>query len=72
MTAKYDTEYSKWVFEKPDEVTTRHSNVDTYWTELTELSVKKKKVLDDHLAREEYRCGICNYYILTTKLTVLV
>lgn len=52
---KYETQYSHWVFEHPEEVNARHASVDSEWIKLKEESEEKKRVLDDHLAREEVR-----------------
>eukprot|EP01090_Pellita_catalonica_P017064 TRINITY_DN5077_c0_g1_i2.p1 TRINITY_DN5077_c0_g1~~TRINITY_DN5077_c0_g1_i2.p1 ORF type:complete len:1314 (-),score=365.62 TRINITY_DN5077_c0_g1_i2:124-3771(-) len=54
LEAKYETEYSSWVFETPEEVKDRESEVDKKWVELAELSAEKQLILDDHLAREEF------------------
>jgi hypothetical protein len=51
LAAKYETQYSSWVFEEPDEIRKRESNIDSKWVELDTLSANKKAVLDDHLLR---------------------
>jgi len=55
LAAKYHTNYSSYVFEHPDEVKNREASIDAKWKELSELSAEKKRVLDDHLAREEFK-----------------
>jgi len=52
LAEKYETKYSKYVFENPQEIRTRESDIDTKWQNLTQLSAQKKKVSDDDLARE--------------------
>jgi len=55
LSAKYETSYSSYVFESPKDITERESFVDQKWKSLSELSIEKKSVLDDHLAREEFK-----------------
>jgi hypothetical protein len=55
LAAKYETKYSKYVFENPSEVTGREATVDEKWKLLDSLSKEKRNVLDDHLAREEFK-----------------
>jgi hypothetical protein len=52
--AEYKTELSAWKYEKPEEVRALELQVDAMWEELTTLSDEKRRVLDDHLAREQY------------------
>jgi hypothetical protein len=51
LAQKYQTKYSSWVFETPNEVKSREETVAHGWTLLSELSAEKQRVLDDHLAR---------------------
>eukprot|EP00004_Rigifila_ramosa_P010201 TRINITY_DN21_c0_g1_i2.p1 TRINITY_DN21_c0_g1~~TRINITY_DN21_c0_g1_i2.p1 ORF type:complete len:1238 (-),score=389.66 TRINITY_DN21_c0_g1_i2:44-3250(-) len=51
----YKTEYSEWRFETPQEIHDREASVDDKWKVLTELSAKKKAILEDDLAREEFK-----------------
>jgi hypothetical protein len=55
LAQKYETKYSSWVFETPDEIGQRESTIDDKWALLSDLSAEKKNVLDDHLAREEFK-----------------
>lgn len=55
VNAKYATKYSSWSIENPGQVATREGEIDTKWKELTSLSGEKRKVLDDHLAREIFK-----------------
>jgi len=55
LARKYETSYSSWAFETPEEVKKREGEVQSKWTLLSELSAEKKKVLDDHKAREEFK-----------------
>lgn len=52
--AEYKTALSNWKYEHPEAVRELETQVDTLWTSLTTLSDEKQRVLDDHLAREEY------------------
>jgi len=52
LAQKYETSFSKYVFENPSEVTQRESEIDARWNLLSTLSAEKKKVLDADLARE--------------------
>jgi spectrin beta len=53
--AKYETQYSKWVYEKPEEVTQLETTVDSLWVEIKDKSAHKQKVLEDDLAREIFK-----------------
>eukprot|EP00033_Pygsuia_biforma_P001487 GCRY01001677.1.p1 GENE.GCRY01001677.1~~GCRY01001677.1.p1 ORF type:complete len:1484 (+),score=524.59 GCRY01001677.1:146-4597(+) len=55
LNAVYKTEHSEWSYEKKDEITQRHTDVDAKWTLLADLSAQKKLVLDDDLARELFK-----------------
>lgn len=55
LDRKYETKYSSWVFEHPEEIHNRFQNVDSEWEALRVESEEKKRVLEDHLAREEVR-----------------
>ncbi len=55
MAEKYSTKYSAWTIENPEEITARHTTIDEKWKVLTKLSDEKRRVLDDHLAREEFK-----------------
>lgn len=52
LAQKYETKYSSYVWEKPDEVNARMTFVEDKWKLLAELAAAKKKVLDEDLARE--------------------
>lgn len=52
LVKKYETHYSSWVFETPDELRARESEIDGHWDDLAHLHEAKKKVLEDDLARE--------------------
>eukprot|EP00055_Hartaetosiga_balthica_P008816 m.33924 g.33924 ORF g.33924 m.33924 type:complete len:1745 (+) comp6485_c0_seq2:13-5247(+) len=52
--AKYETVYSSWVFEHPEETTTREGTIDGCWEALREKAIKKREILDDDVARELY------------------
>jgi len=54
LSQKYETMYSSYVFENPDEIKSREAAIDEKWIQLDELSAEKQRVLDDHLAREEF------------------
>lgn len=53
LTAEYKTEYSHYVWDKPEEIKQRESSVDDGWAKLSELSSTKNSWLADELAREE-------------------
>jgi len=53
IAAVYKTQYSEWSFEQPDVINERAAHADSEWERLAELSAEKKRVLEDHLAREE-------------------
>uniref|UniRef100_A0A6A7G8A1 Paramyosin n=1 Tax=Hirondellea gigas TaxID=1518452 RepID=A0A6A7G8A1_9CRUS len=55
--ARYDN-LSQWQFETPEEITQRESKVDDLFAELARLHVTKKDVLDDDLAREEFKAHV--------------
>jgi len=55
LKAKYETKYSQYAFEQPSEISAREKHVDEKWLLLSDLSSEKRKVLDDHLAREEFK-----------------
>eukprot|EP01119_Soliformovum_irregulare_P010300 TRINITY_DN2527_c0_g1_i1.p1 TRINITY_DN2527_c0_g1~~TRINITY_DN2527_c0_g1_i1.p1 ORF type:complete len:1111 (+),score=542.58 TRINITY_DN2527_c0_g1_i1:57-3389(+) len=52
---KYKTKYSEYVWEHPEEINSAKDKVHSKWKELSDFSAEKKRVLDDHLAREEYK-----------------
>jgi hypothetical protein len=52
---RYSTTYSTWQFETPTEVTEREAAVDADWETLSSLSLSKKVVLQDDLAREQFK-----------------
>jgi hypothetical protein len=52
LSAKYKTEFSEWVYEKPETVTGRETDVDTKWAQLRSSCAVKRDVLDDDLSRE--------------------
>ncbi|EGD76823.1 paramyosin [Salpingoeca rosetta] len=52
--AKYATDHSEWTYEKPADVNAREQEVVSKWEQLNVLAEEKQKVLEDHLAREEY------------------
>jgi hypothetical protein len=54
--AEYKTTYSQWVYEQPTEVSALETEVEaSMWTELDTLRSAKQAVLDDDLAREQYK-----------------
>eukprot|EP01114_Cavostelium_apophysatum_P006608 TRINITY_DN179_c0_g1_i1.p1 TRINITY_DN179_c0_g1~~TRINITY_DN179_c0_g1_i1.p1 ORF type:complete len:1122 (-),score=548.09 TRINITY_DN179_c0_g1_i1:91-3456(-) len=55
LGAKYETQYSKWSIENPQAITDRESSIESQFATLAELSAEKRRVLDDHLAREEFK-----------------
>jgi Ca2+-binding EF-hand superfamily protein len=52
LAKEYKTDYSSWVYETPDDLKARESEIDSHWVELGQLYEAKKKVLEDDLARE--------------------
>jgi len=55
---KYETKLSKWVFPTPQEITAREAEIDASFTKLTELSKTKLEVLEDDLAREQFKAKV--------------
>jgi hypothetical protein len=55
LSAEYKTEWSSWKWESPEEVKTREDELHALFQVLDKLSAKKLLVLDDDLAREEFR-----------------
>jgi hypothetical protein len=55
LTAKYETKLSSWVWETPEEIKEREADIDGDWVELNKLSDVKQAILDDDLAREQFR-----------------
>jgi len=53
LARKYDTKYSNYVYENPDEIKTREADIDDYWAKLDQLSALRRTSLDMLLAREE-------------------
>ena len=53
--AKYETQYSQWVYEKPEELTGMETKVAQLWKDIQEKSAHKQKVLEDDLAREQFK-----------------
>lgn len=45
-------------FETPEEIAHREQQIDARFNELTELHTRKKDVLDDDLAREEFKASV--------------
>lgn len=55
-SAVYQTAISQWTYEQPGEVQQLEDNVTgAFWTELDQLAAAKQTVLDDHLAREQFK-----------------
>ena len=54
LTDKYEGPFSSWVYDNPAEIQAREKEIDSMWANLTTLSDEKRRVLDDHLARETY------------------
>jgi len=54
-SAEYKTELSHWRFETPQEVSGREEEIASSFRTLDSLSATKKDVLDDDLAREQFR-----------------
>lgn len=52
LAQKYETQYSRYVFENPDEIKQRMVNIGKKWVELKKLSADKKKWLEEVLALE--------------------
>lgn len=55
IETKYETQYSKWQFENPDEIKKRVSDVDLLYATLEQLAAKKSLVLKDALTREQFK-----------------
>jgi len=55
LTAKHETDWSSWKWETPEEVNIREKDILDLFKVLDTLSGKKKAVLADDLAREEFR-----------------
>jgi len=51
----YKTEYSSYQFENPEILDQREGEIDSQWENLTKLSTHKRAVLDDDLAREQFK-----------------
>lgn len=56
-TSSYDN-LSHWKFETPEEITKRISEIEERFKKLGNLHLDKKKILDDDLAREEFKARI--------------
>lgn len=52
LAKKYETQYSSWVYPKPDEIKNRHATLDKDWADMAAASDAKHKVLEADLARE--------------------
>jgi len=52
IAQEYKTQYSQWKFENPQEIHDREADLDAKFSQLAQLSVEKRKVLDADLARE--------------------
>merc|ERR1740128_943155 len=52
LAAKYETQYSSWVYEKPEEVQSRMDNVTQYFQTLQGSSKEKQVILDQRLKDE--------------------
>eukprot|EP00005_Dracoamoeba_jomungandri_P003108 CAMPEP_0174260450 /NCGR_PEP_ID=MMETSP0439-20130205/9716_1 /TAXON_ID=0 /ORGANISM="Stereomyxa ramosa, Strain Chinc5" /LENGTH=1009 /DNA_ID=CAMNT_0015344697 /DNA_START=295 /DNA_END=3324 /DNA_ORIENTATION=+ len=55
---KYETQYSSYVFETPEELDQRENDLDATWDNLSKLSAAKRLVLDDDLAREQFKVQV--------------
>jgi len=55
LSAEYKTDWSQWKWETPDEVKTREDEINHLFQVLDKLSAKKLLVLEDDLAREQFR-----------------
>jgi Ca2+-binding EF-hand superfamily protein len=53
--SKYESQFSNWVFEEPQELIDREADVDTKFDGLVVLHDAKKPILADHLAREQHK-----------------
>eukprot|EP00056_Hartaetosiga_gracilis_P008962 m.128521 g.128521 ORF g.128521 m.128521 type:complete len:1251 (+) comp13031_c0_seq1:71-3823(+) len=53
--AKYETSFSQWVYEDPSTISSLESDIATRVEELSSLSAAKREVLDDDLAREQFK-----------------
>jgi len=58
LTAVYETKYSKWQFENPQEVKEREKFVSDSFDKLSALSASKLAVLEDDLKREEFKAKL--------------
>jgi hypothetical protein len=58
--AKHTSEFSEWVYEKPDDVTALETQTDTLISDLDTAAAAKREVLDDDLAREVGRPSLCD------------
>ena len=63
--AKYETTDSRWVYEKPAEVTALESDVSSLWRSIEEKSAHKQKVLEDDLARETFKVNSVLFIIFS-------
>jgi hypothetical protein len=64
--AKYETQHSRWVYEKPEEVTALESDVSSLWKSIEEKSAHKQKVLEDDLAREIFKVTLFSSIVYLT------
>lgn len=53
-TTEYKSDLSQWAYPKPAEVTALETAVDALWVEIEGMAAEKRRILDDHLARELY------------------
>jgi len=52
LAQKYESQYSRYVFENPGEITAREKAIDQQWQLLDQKRNHKKKILEEDLARE--------------------
>eukprot|EP00457_Paulinella_chromatophora_P000332 gb/GEZN01000332.1/.p1 GENE.gb/GEZN01000332.1/~~gb/GEZN01000332.1/.p1 ORF type:complete len:1264 (+),score=321.05 gb/GEZN01000332.1/:544-4335(+) len=58
ISAEYKSDLSTWKFPTPEEVTSRQDQINKAFTKLTSTAAHKLKVLDDDLAREQFKAKL--------------
>jgi len=66
-SARYD-KLTQWQFETPEEVTGREQAMDARFDELARLHAAKKPILEDHLAREQYKSKVKHPFLTSPEL----
>jgi len=52
LSRKYETQFSNYTFENPDDIRSREEDIDDYWQKLDQLCATRQKTLDELLVRE--------------------